>query len=701
MISSAVLGALFVTDPKKIAEIHARTRPNSHARDGSPVPEQEWDDRSLPLGSRVGEFEITEIIGKGGFGIVYLAWDHSLERVVALKEYMPASFASRTNRIQVNPLSERHRDTFQVGLSSFVNEAKLLAQFHSPSLVEVHRFWEDNGTAYMAMPYYRGLTLGETIRSFSGPPSEAWLMDLLAPLTEALMELHSVDCYHRDVAPDNILILADTGSPLLLDFGAARRVIAGQAHALTIILKAGYAPIEQYGDIPGLQQGPWTDVYALASVVYWSVTGKTPPAATGRIIRDTYVPLAECASPQYTRNFVTAIDRALAVLPEGRTQSITKLRSELGLSPLTVRGKSATFRWSDPDATVIQVSPTVSKEPKQSSEVVGSPGEPDSSDSPTPPIEVAPSTPRLRGLPMAAGVGAAALLIAVAASVWLFHSNDNVPPPLDAVSKRSDSLPLPPPSPAPPLPKPSPVVAETIPIPQSAADALELILAKKDPTLGVGVDISGPTWQGGVARRSVRYTSSEPGHLYLIGVHTGNDELKLLLPGPGSPPARIHTSGKVDLPVDALKPGTWKFAFVVARQPLDLATHGWVVEDTAWKRRFAGNISPDMRGLLPWGLPKCGPGALNCESAYGAVAFELEIDAAPSMDVAKQAPAQPTSPVRKVERATRSSRIDVERGSPKSAKAAVNPECEKILLRMSLGEAGQELIERMKTLKCN
>lgn len=650
----------------------------------------------------MGEFEITGIIGKGGFGIVYLAWDHSLERVVALKEYMPASFASRTNRIQVNPLSERHRDTFQVGLSSFVNEAKLLAQFHSPSLVEVHRFWEDNGTAYMAMPYYRGLTLGETIRSFSGPPSEAWLMDLLAPLTEALMELHSVQCYHRDVAPDNILILADSGSPLLLDFGAARRVIAGQAHALTIILKAGYAPIEQYGDVPGMQQGPWTDVYALASVVYWLVTGTTPPAATSRMIRDTYVPLAECASPQYSRSFVAAIDRALAVLPEGRTESIERLRSELGLGALTVRGASATFRWSDPDATVIAVSRTVSKEAKQSSVVKGSPGAPDSSDSAAPPIEVAPNRPRLRRLPMAAGVGAAALMIAVAAGVWLFHSRSDVPPPLDVVAKHSDSLPLRPPTPSPTLPQSAPPVPETIPVPQTAADALELILAKKDPALRVRVDISGPRPQGGVARRSVSYTVSEPGHLYLIGVHTGNDEpLQLLMPGPESSPARIHTSGKVALPVDALQPGTWKFAFVVARQPLDLPTYGWVVEDTAWKRRFAGNISPDMRTLLPWGIPNCAPAVVNCESAYGAAAFELEIDAAPSMNVAKQAPAQPTSPVHKGERATRSSRIDVERSSPKSVKAATNPECEKILLRMSLGEAGQDLIERMKTLKCN
>ena len=711
MLSSAFSGAPFVSDPKKIAEIHARTRPNAEARDSSPIPEQEWDDRSLALGSRVSEFEITGIIGKGGFGIVYLAWDHSLERVVALKEYMPASFASRTNQVQVNPLSERHRETFQMGMSSFVNEAKLLAQFHSPSLVEVHRFWEANGTAYMVMPYYRGLTLGETVRSFSGPPSEAWLLNLLAPLTEALLELHSVQCYHRDVAPDNILILADTGSPLLLDFGAARRVIAGQAHALTIILKAGYAPIEQYGDVPGMQQGPWTDVYALASVVYWAVTGKTPPPATGRMIRDTYVPLAECAAAQYSRHFATAIDRALAVLPEGRTASILQLRSELGLSPLTVRGAAPTFRWADSDATVLQVSPTAASESKQATklpqptQVASSTAAPVRADPPPPTTTTVRDAVPGRGRPLAVGIAGAALLVATAAGVWLYQSKPAAPPELATVARSSEKAPqasTPAPAPTAPLsPTPAPVAMETIPVPQSAPDALALILAKRNPALAVSVEVDGRAAHGSAPGRSVRYTSTGSGHLYLIGTRQGSDELRLFLPGPGKAPARIDKSGKVELPVNPSIAGAWEFAFVVAREPVDLAAHGWVLDDTVWKRRFAGKVAAEKRDTLPWSIATCALEAANCQSAYGAAPFTLTIDAAPKVDIAKQAHVPPASPAPKAERTPHSARVDPERGGPKSPKPPANPECEKILMRMSLGEAGQELIDRMKSLRCN
>lgn len=668
-----------MTDPKKIAEIHALTRPSAQARDGATVLREEWDDRSLPAGSRVGEFEITGIIGKGGFGIVYLAWDHSLERVVALKEYMPASFASRSNRTEVHPLSERHRETFQVGLNSFVNEARLLAQFHSPSLVEVHRFWEANGTAYMVMPYYRGVTLGDTVRAMPGPPDQAWLMDLLAPLTEALMDLHSVQCYHRDIAPDNILILADSGSPLLLDFGAARRVIAGQAHALTIILKAGYAPIEQYGEIPGMQQGPWTDVYALASVVYWAVTGTTPPAATSRMIRDTYVALAECAPPQYSRAFTSAIDRALAVQPEARTASIDALRSELGLGAPTGRGAAPAFRWSDPDATVLAVGRTAPQDPR--------PPQRDLPVSRTAPGAPTPPPPKPRSFPVAAGLGAAALLAAAAAAFWIWPSDDAPAPPPAATPIRSDS---PAPSPAPALPRPIPTQAPIIPVPQSAADALALILARKDPAFGLAVSAGAGKLRAGLAR-SVSHTSKEPGYLYLVGLPTDKDApLALLLPQPGSPPARIDRRGKLDLPLGALTPGRWKFAFLVTREPLDLAAHGWVVEDAAWKRRFGTKVSPETRALLPWDIPACAPGVLPCASAYGAAAFELDIEPAPAREPPRQAPAQAASPVRKTER-----------NAPTGAKPAANPECEKILTRLSLGETGQELIDRMKSLKCN
>ncbi len=285
----------------------------------------------LPVGTMLGEFELTALLGEGGFGIVYLATDHSLQRRVALKEYMPSVLAARAGQNQVQVKSERHRETFEAGRKSFVNEARLLAQFDNPSLVKVYRFWEANGTAYMVMPFYEGKTLKDTLRDLGGPPAEAWLRGVLDPLTEALAVIHREQCYHRDIAPDNVMMLAGSQRPLLLDFGAARRVIGDMTQALTVILKPGYAPVEQYAEIPGMKQGPWTDVYALAAVVYFAIMGKTPPPSVGRLLNDTFVPLTQAAAGRYSHDFLAAIDHALVIKPELRTQSIEQLRAELGL----------------------------------------------------------------------------------------------------------------------------------------------------------------------------------------------------------------------------------------------------------------------------------------------------------------------------------------------------------------------------------
>ncbi len=289
---------------------------------------------TLEAGTRLGEFEVTKTIGEGGFGIVYLAWDHSLDRKVALKEYMPTSLAYRAGPTDIKPRSERHRETFEAGLKSFINEAKLLAQFDHPSLLKVYRFWEANGTAYMVMPFLEGATVRDTVRSMGSPPPESWILGLLAPLFDALSMLHASQIYHRDIAPDNVLLMADTGRPLLLDFGAARRVIGDMTQALTAILKPGYAPVEQYADMPGLKQGPWTDVYALAAVVHWMIMSKTPPPSVGRLFDDPYVPLAQSAAGRYSDAFLRAIDHGLAVMPEKRTPSIEAMRAELFGTPI-------------------------------------------------------------------------------------------------------------------------------------------------------------------------------------------------------------------------------------------------------------------------------------------------------------------------------------------------------------------------------
>lgn len=286
---------------------------------------------TLPVGTRLGEFEIIGLIGEGGFGIVYLAFDASLQRQVALKEYMPSALASRsTLGPTVAAKSERHAETFKVGLRSFVNEARLLARFDHPALVKVYRFWEANGTAYMVMPYYQGPTLKAALAAMGQPPDEATLRGWLRPLLDALEVMHQASCYHRDIAPDNIL-LTDTG-PLLLDFGAARRVVGDMTHALTVVLKPGYAPIEQYGEAPSMTQGAWTDLYALACVVYHAITGATPMSSVERLIADRLQPLSQQAAGRYGEAFLRAVDAALAVKPQDRPQSVAQFRQMLGIT---------------------------------------------------------------------------------------------------------------------------------------------------------------------------------------------------------------------------------------------------------------------------------------------------------------------------------------------------------------------------------
>ncbi len=296
---------------------------------------------ALPAGTRLGEFEIQQVLGVGGFGIVYLALDHALERQVAIKEYMPASLAARAPQGHIQVRSSAALDTYQLGLRSFINEARLLARFDHPSLVKVYRFWEAQGTAYMVMPYYKGRTLQQVRRDMSAPPDEAWLRRLINPLLGALACLHGEQVYHRDVAPDNILLIDDEaaaapGRPVLLDLGAARRVIGDHTHALTAIVKPSFAPIEQYAETMQLRQGPWTDLYALGAVVHFCVTGRPPIPATARTVHDE-LPSLRALAPSLARDFdrhfsesfLGAIDHALSVRPSERPESVAAWQAEL------------------------------------------------------------------------------------------------------------------------------------------------------------------------------------------------------------------------------------------------------------------------------------------------------------------------------------------------------------------------------------
>ena len=296
---------------------------------------------ALPIGTRLGEFEVLRVLGMGGFGIVYLAVDHALEREVAVKEYMPAALAGRTETLHVSLRSQGDADTFALGLKSFVNEARLLARFDHPSLLKVHRFWEANGTAYMAMPVYRGRTLKEVRAEMAAPPDEAWLRALLLPLLGAIEKLHGEGVFHRDIAPDNIIVEAD-GHPVLLDFGAARRVISDKSQTLTAILKPAYAPIEQYAEAGSVKQGPWTDLYALGATLHYMLLGRPPAPATARAVQDDHTPLAGQALPGCSDGFLRLVDWMLAPRPADRPQHVAAVRAVLdGAAEAPVRAAAA------------------------------------------------------------------------------------------------------------------------------------------------------------------------------------------------------------------------------------------------------------------------------------------------------------------------------------------------------------------------
>lgn len=320
---------------------------------------------ALPIGETLKEYVITGIIGEGGFGIVYAARDTLLQRNVAIKEYMPAAIANRLASAKINLRSIRHQHTFEAGMQGFIDEARLLAQFKHAALVEILRFWEENGTAYMVMPHYSGKTLRNLLRQDRNQCSEAWLKSMLAPILDAIDLLHSNNIYHRDIAPDNIVI-QDNGQPVLLDLGSARRVIAGMQSALTVVVKPGYAPIEQYTEDTVNEQGPWTDIYALGAVLYFAITGAAPSASVSRMMRDNLKILTTTEYPNYSEHFLGAINRALHLRPQDRFQSITEFREALNLSTaitgsltttpqLTKQAPSSSAQTSHDDDEITQI----------------------------------------------------------------------------------------------------------------------------------------------------------------------------------------------------------------------------------------------------------------------------------------------------------------------------------------------------------
>jgi serine/threonine protein kinase len=285
--------------------------------------------RAMPVATRLRDYEIAAVVAESALGIVYEAWDHSLQRKVAVKEYMPAALVERVgDSPAVAVRSERQIDAFQAGRKSFVDEARLLARFDHPSLVRVYRFWEENGTAYRVMPFYEGPTLERALAELGHVPSEGELRTWLRPVLNAISVLHEGAAWHQNIGPDEI-VLTPVG-PVLLGFAAAAHAIATAQHTAAAALKPGFAAIEQYGSAAGTTRGPWTDLYALAAVVYAAITGSAPAAAADRLVDDPVRPLARIAAGLYSDAFLLAVDAAMRVRPEGRPQDHLEFRALMG-----------------------------------------------------------------------------------------------------------------------------------------------------------------------------------------------------------------------------------------------------------------------------------------------------------------------------------------------------------------------------------
>lgn len=280
-----------------------------------------------------GKYLVGRGLGHGGFGTTYIARDQVLGIKLAIKEYLPQDCASRApGSNMVVPFSGDGAKRFADGLESFLQEARTLARFDgSPNIVGVRDFFTENGTAYLVMNYLEGITLKQyLVRSGGKPVPFEKMLGILLPVMDALRTVHAAGLLHRDVSPDNIF-LTTSGQVTLIDFGAARQsmnlnVQNVQQQSVSVILKPGYAPEEQYRSHG--RQGPWTDIYALGATMYRTLTGRIPPEALDRLENDTLVPPSKLGIriPAYAE---AAILRAMAVHAENRFQTVDEFRAAL------------------------------------------------------------------------------------------------------------------------------------------------------------------------------------------------------------------------------------------------------------------------------------------------------------------------------------------------------------------------------------
>lgn len=290
-----------------------------------PITEQKIKQQGLPAKTMVLEFRIETILGAGGFGVTYLARDTHLDKNVALKEYLPVDVALRALDGTVVPVNTDTAFTYKSGLEQFLEEARTLGRFTHPSIVRVIRYFEANGTAYMVMGYEEGTSLNRYLNK-APRPSEGYLKAMVEPLLDGLQVVHRAGFLHRDIKPSNIFLRKDN-TPVLLDFGTARLAIRDAVHDAFAILTPGYAPVELY--VRTGQQGPWTDVYSMAAVLYRAMVGDNPPDALTRLKVDGVGKRLQARRDQYSAQFLAAVQWGLAIEEKRRPQNVEQWRNAL------------------------------------------------------------------------------------------------------------------------------------------------------------------------------------------------------------------------------------------------------------------------------------------------------------------------------------------------------------------------------------
>ena len=325
----------------------------------------QWDDDDLPEMHThlprhyllMNRYYIGRVLGQGGFGVTYLARDMRLGRPVAVKEYLPTEQCSRlTDRVTIRSHGGEKAEQFRYGLQGFLNEAHALAQFEGhANIVSITDSAEANGTAYLVMSYIEGVSLKQYLTEQGGRLPWRTAVDIMIPVLDALRETHSQGMLHRDISPGNIMITR-RGQVKVIDFGAARYAIGEHSKSLSMVLKPGYAPEEQYRTRG--KQGPWTDVYASAATLYQCITGQVPPSAPDRLAEDELAwPSAFCKD--LTAEVETVVLKGMAVRGTDRYQSIEEFQQAL----LQAVGNGAVKQ------VVQEVKPVV---PEVNPEIVGS-----------------------------------------------------------------------------------------------------------------------------------------------------------------------------------------------------------------------------------------------------------------------------------------------------------------------------------------